>query len=957
MFQKSNCSDRNNVSIYYQNVRGLRTKTADVFNSVSQFNYAIFALSETWLDPSINCNELFPNSFNVFRSDRKFSELNCTRGGGVLLAVTNQIISSIVDLNTPAFLNLTPQIDIIAVKITLKVSVFYLLNIYIPPNISDDSFEHLVEAIESLECLQNKNILIVGDFNISLYAEYLKNGRSNRRVAVLNGFCLTLGIQQCNFIRNSNNRILDLVLYSSNEFCNVERCEDCLVHEDDHHPALLISSLNFSHTSSQDKISNNYHNCYNFRKANFPLMYQMISSIDWTFLEVFLDIEQACTYFYGKLYNVFDACVPKYTNIRPRKYPPWFNAIIIREIKLKAKFFYQYKKFKNITAFNEFKRLRLKIKTDIDIAYKSYVQSIEDDIGNSPNKFWAFINSKRGLSGFSNRMVFDGNICDTPSDIVNAFSSFFSSSYLQASDISTINNLSSFSTIDIGAFDEKDVMKALKMLKPKMTTGPDHIPSFVVRDCATVLAAPLTTLINLCLKSGTIPALWKTSKVCPVYKKGDRGDIRNYRPISIICNFCKAFEILLYEIIYAQINKIISIHQHGFMKNRSTTTNLVQFTQTVSESLDEQIQTDVIYMDFSKAFDRLDHGLLLRKLSKIGFSSSLLQLFTSYLSERKQFVVCCGHQSVEYFATSGVPQGSNLGPLLFNIFINDILDVVSVDALLYADDLKIFNRIINPNDCLLLQYNISNIENWCEVNHLSLNPDKCVTVSFTLKADPIIYDYSINDIVIKRANTFKDLGVTFDSRLSFIPHIDEVVNSAFKSYGFIVRNSREFTNILTLKKLYYAFIRSKLEYASVIWGPRYQVHVDRLEAVQRRFLKFLSLKMDGVYPEIGTPHDNLLQKHSFKSLEIRRNCYLLVFLYKVIGSRVDCQFCLERLYFHIPRIASRLNQTFYLPTSRTNMLLNSPVYKMCHIYNLNCQLFDIFNVSENKIKSISLNYI
>ena len=236
-----------------------------------------------------------------------------------------------------------------------------------------------------------------------------------------------------------------------------------------------------------------------------------------------------------------------------------------------------------------------------------------------------------------------------------------------------------------------------------MTAGPDGIPSFLIKDCASVLAKPLLILFNLALNSNTFPELWKNSKIIPVFKKDNRTDIKNYRPITIINNFSKAFEFALYEELHIHIDAQICSNQHGFVAGRLTISNLVCVTQFISEMLGGNGQVDVIYTDFSKAFDRLDHGILLRKFSDFGFNRDLVQFCSSYLKCRNQYVQYRGEKSESIICTSGVPQGSVLGPLFFILFINDIVLGVNCYCLLYAGDLKLYLAIKNESDCLLLQ--------------------------------------------------------------------------------------------------------------------------------------------------------------------------------------------------------------------------------------------------------------
>ena len=317
-----------------------------------------------------------------------------------------------------------------------------------------------------------------------------------------------------------------------------------------------------------------------------------------------------------------------------------------------------------------------------------------------------------------------------------------------------------------------------------------------------------------------------------------------------------------------------------------------------------------------------------------------------------QYVAYGGFRSVEYGATSGIPQGSILGPLLFNIFVNDIVNCIQVSCLLYADDLKIFNTVSSLEDCVTLQDSLARICNWCTRNKLYLNVSKCNVMTYTTSARPVIFDYNVDGAVLQRPDTLADLGVIFDKELTFVPHVNNVVAKSFKTLGFIIRMSRDFSNICTLKILYYAFVRSKLEYASLVWNPHYNTHIDALESVQRRFVKLLWFKSDGVYPEVGFPQQELLARFSINSLVTRREYFSLVFLYNIIHNNIHCQDILSQLNFRVPNLNSRSSQTFYLGIPHSNVLKFSPLHTMCNNYNKSCGLFDIFHSSINDIKKL-----
>ena len=412
------------------------------------------------------------------------------------------------------------------------------------------------------------------------------------------------------------------------------------------------------------------------------------------------------------------------------------------------------------------------------------------------------------------------------------------------------------------------------------------------------------------------PDILKCSKIIPIYKKGEKNNIENYRPITIINNFSKSFEFLLYEPTFSYAKNRITEYQHGFFKGRSTTTNLFCITQYISDAIDANSQVDVIYTDFTKAFDTLDHNILCSKFQKFGFSKNLLLFFKSYLDNRQHYIDYFGQRSEKFVSTSGVPQGSVLGPLFFNIFINDITVDLGVNCLLYADDMKLYNKVDDINDSMTLQAALDKINVWCNLNKLQLNIKKCNVLTFTNKHQYIEFNYCLKDSELTRPPTFRDLGVTFDSKLSFNFHINTITNECFRTLGFIMRCSHDFNDINTSKLLYQSFVRSKLEYSSIIWSPHYNVHIQNIEKIQRRFLKTLCYKEDGVYPAIGFPHDILLDRFSLSSLETRRTISQQIFLFKLLHNVIDCAAILSLLSFRTPRPGSRHNSLFYLPTPR-----------------------------------------
>lgn len=394
---------------------------------------------------------------------------------------------------------------------------------------------------------------------------------------------------------------------------------------------------------------------------------------------------------------------------------------------------------------------------------------------------------------------------------------------------------------------------------------------------------------------------------------------------------------------YPIVKNVISPHQHGFMQGRSTLTNLMSVTQHLADEIDLGGQVDVIYLDISKAFDRIVHSILITKLEMLGVSQSLIFFFSSYLSDRKLVVSVNGYCSAEYTQTSGVPQGSNLGPLLFIIYINDIFDIINHStSVMFADDNKIYKSISCDKDCSELQTDINKVVHWCRENGMELNTSKCLVVSYTRKTRPIVYTYEINETQLNRKTTVKDLGVVFDSKLSFNEHVNYVVNSALKTLGFIIRNTKQLRNITSIKCSYFSFVRTKLEFCALVWYPYYVCQIISLKKIQRRFLKFLYFLTHHVYPVRSFDQSKLLDEFEISSLNFRRIIAWITFLYKLLHGKIDAPHILSRISIHVPRSNLRFSIDFKLSQCRTNVGIKSPLNIICKNANLIGHQCDIY---------------
>ena len=295
----------------------------------------------------------------------------------------------------------------------------------------------------------------------------------------------------------------------------------------------------------------------------------------------------------------------------------------------------------------------------------------------------------------------------------------------------------------------------------------------LLKECSNQIAPNLCYLFNLSLSSGRIPSEWKSADVTPIHKKESKVPAENYRPISLLPIISKVLERCVYQRFYEHVAHLINECQHGFLRNHSCVTQLLSVLHTIGHYLDRNTQTDMLYLDFAKAFDSVDHGILLEKLRGYGVTGQVLLWFEDYLRGRTQRVVVDGAASTWSPVTSGVPQGSILGPLLFIIFVNDLPDFIEkgTETALYADDTKLHNTITSTNNCEFLQKSLTNIDHWSVQNNIRFNPSKCKVLTITCKKTPINYDYTLGTERLTRVYSEKDLGVITTPGLSWDLHI------------------------------------------------------------------------------------------------------------------------------------------------------------------------------------------
>ncbi len=402
----------------------------------------------------------------------------------------------------------------------------------------------------------------------------------------------------------------------------------------------------------------------------------------------------------------------------------------------------------------------------------------------------------------------------------------------------------------------------------------------VFKELRDEIAPPLTQIFNKSLSEKSIPDDWKQAIISPIFKKGKRNIASNYRPVSLTSIASKLMESFIREQILTHMkkNNLLSNKQFGFLQGRSTVLQLLRILDEWTDILDNSTaKIDAIYLDFSKAFDTVPHKRLINKMKGYGINESTCKWVEDFLSNREHRVKVNGALSSSAKVTSGIPQGSVLGPILFILYINDLPDEVSNDVYLFADDTKLYSKINDDEDSDKLQDDLTKLEEWSTKCLLAFNPDKCKVLHLGKKKST--YNYTLSETTIQTSPCEKDLGVHVDHDLKFTEHIDKAVNKAHAIMGSIRRAFRYLDSDIFLK-MYKGLVRPHLEYAIQVWHPYLKKDIKKIESVQRRATSQINNLKNLDYTQ-------RLKRLKLPTLIYRRMRGDMIEVYKILSKKYD----------------------------------------------------------------------
>ena len=625
-----------------------------------------------------------------------------------------------------------------------------------------------------------------------------------------------------------------------------------------------------------------------YYKGQYEIINLKIEEIDWDEKFSHKTVQECWDIFKKTIHELMDQYIPMST---PKDYnEPWMNRKLLKLWKKKHHAWNRYSTVKSQRKWRQYRTEANKLKNNTRKARRKYEKKIAADSKTNKRAFYRYVNTKLTvrpeITAMKNKQ---GVLVEEDKEMTNIIGGYFKEVFSEETtgEMPEMDNQCENQIRDI-EISRVTIQKILEKFNVNKSCGPDKLHPHLLQKTARTISVPLKIIFEKSLNDGECPDDWRTANVTPIHKKGDRTDPSNYRPVSLTSQVCKVLETVVRERIVRHMreNRLFSDTQHGFREGRSCLTNLLETLEHWTKILDEGDCTDVAYLDFRKAFDLVSHKHLLYKMSKYGISGQVLGWVKAFLRDRNQRVVIRGLSSEACSVTSGVPQGSVLGPVLFLIFINDLpLEVLSPLSL-FADDSKIFTRIVTNKKNTkwtgfdgqgALQRDLTKVQKWAEKWKMEFNIGKCKIMHIGKKNPKNVYVMGGTELETTRAE--RDLGVTIDDQLDLGKHIKSIVAKANRMLG-LIRISFACLDKTMFLNLYLVLVRPHLEYCVQVWSPYKQKYIKLLERVQRRATKLVPELRDLEYPE-------RLKRLGLTTLEERRTRGDMIQTYKFISGKED----------------------------------------------------------------------
>ena len=923
------------------------SKLDDIYTKfVLENNYQIIALTETWLNNSHQDYLVELENYNIFRRDRLTG-----RGGGVLVYVKCGVpCIRRIDLE-PA------QLELLCLEIKFGNSTILLCTCYRPPGQSSEDIntflDELQQTIDSVMRLQPDGLILVGDFNdrCVLFDEDHNNSELGNRLRdlIIANNLYQLIDKPTHFTQHSA-YILDLIIV------------DCPGYVTEH--GLLDSICNLHHLPVYSKLSIQrakrktiHREVWHYNNGDYTSLNAALINYNWDGLfESAQNIDVLAELVCDKILEISKEYIPV-RNITVRaKDKPWINFQFRKLIRLRNRWSGIYKRTCSVTHKIIRNMYRSRVKNEYKRLKREYFDK-QLDLLNNPDvnckTFWNIVKTLYGskVKRSVPTLIDNDNQYTTDSEKAELLNTYFASqSHLDPPPSNySLPNLtyiteSRISDIYVTPDDVLDILGSLPVNK---ASGPDKISNRLLRHTAPGICHPLSRLFNTCMQNSHFPSSWKQANLAAIYKKNEDYIKENYRPISLLSCLSKINERLIFNELYEYcVSKdIFNKHNSGFKKLDGTVNQLINITHSLYSGLDNGYDMCMIFLDVSKAFDKVYHQGLLFKLEQIGVSGNLLRWFESYLINRSCRVLLNGTTSRWLSTNAGVPQGSILGPLLFLIYTNDIVENIESSIYLFADDTSLLHPIDDPIQSYeLLNRDLKTLVDWAHQWRVTFNPSKTEYMLFSYKNQPpTTQTLYLGNSEIKQVHSHTHLGLTFDTKLTWKKHVERINKKALHRLGNI-RRIRYLIPRLTSLNLYKTLVRPILEYADVVFDNMSATLQQKLDSTQREALVITT----GAYRR--TPTQNLYDDTGLERLTNRRYQHRLSMYYKMVNNLVPTQLrnCLPPLVGRNANYNLRqgIPHRRIVPFTRTARFANSFIPKTTNDWN---------NLSNHVISSPSIS--
>lgn len=843
------------------NARSLNNKLPELYSlldgSLYGFSYDLVFVCETWLNPNTSDGLILSGSnYNIIRHDRHIN----SRGGGICAFIKKA--HNYVHIPLPQEFS---HLEMLCTDIICNNFKHRYISVYRPPIYDLHQTCELFNCLNML-CDVNHVVSINGDFNFPNFdwGRAIDISALSPVESEFANFIIANGLTQLVTQPTRNAHILDLLMVND-PLAVFEVTVQQPFSTSDHN--IVTWRTWFPEQKNEACVSN-----FDFKRANYVSLAEHMSNINWLELFSFVapnNIEGIWQIFKAVIMEAIALHVPRHAtrSLPIRRFP----AHIQRSIKRK-RILWRRRHLAGGNAQYALHARRCKLLIKRYHAYKErhLLKS------NSLAAFYKHVNTKLNSScGIAPLRVNNEIIIDDEYK-ARAFNTYFSSVFsVQSNDLAITANHSqlnsSHAISGIVDFSPRVVYEAMRKTKVGYSVGPDLIPSIFWVKLASELTLPISIIFAASYHFSTLPLDWKCAHVIPLFKKGDPSLASNYRPISLTSTLCKIMESIIKDNLthFAALHGIINPNQHGFMSGKSTCSQLLETHFDWCSGLDDGGYFDVITIDFRKAFDVVPHNKLLSKLSCLGVCGQTLLWISTFLSDRKQCVSINGKRSSLSNVSSGVIQGSVLGPLLFTLYIND-LPAACVDCTikLFADDVKAYKRICTAADRVILQSALNDLCAWAFKWGLGLSVEKCCF--FQIGYHNLTLVYRLGDEILSPCSHILDLGITINFNLKPSQHCSLIASKASVRSKLILKSflSRD---PFILARAFTTYVRPTLEYCSPVWSPHNKCDIDLIENVQRSFTR----KLFYICHIAPTSYENMIG-HFLTCKNLNLGAYMLI---------------------------------------------------------------------------------